>query len=89
MHLRDNALLKKEMEQKLEALNSMGDSLSQPVLKIKNELGLCADKDTWKKTMKERMHEPEEETKKKEAEAVERVEKWKKQQKDHDIKFKE
>ena len=62
MHLKSNALLKNEMDDKLEQLNHLGESLSQPKMVIENKLGLLSQQDLQKKTLKERLHEPKAET---------------------------
>lgn len=77
MHLRENALLKNEMKEKLSQLESLGTgALSQPKLLLAKNLGLMADEDLWKSHLKDRMHEPEEEIKRKEEIAKQKVEKW-------------
>lgn len=46
MHLRENALLKNEMKEKLSQLESLGTgALSQPKLLLAKNLGLMADED--------------------------------------------
>ena len=80
MHLNQGALLKHEMEEKLEQLNSLQpSSLSQPWLEIAHELGLMADTDHRKTNFKERLHETDEEAKRLERKAKSRVARWKKQ----------
>lgn len=88
MHLNGNALLKSEMEEKLEMLNKLEEGLDMPKLQIENKLGLCADHDARKQTMKERIHEPKDEIKKKERQAKAKVSKWTKLQQENEEKRK-
>lgn len=77
MHMKENALLKNEMKEKLLMLEQMGPSLSQPKMILAKNLGLMAGEDVRKSTIKDWMHESEEEVKKKEEHAKVQVEKWK------------
>lgn len=45
MHLKDNALLKHEMQEKLQQLELLGPSLSQPKMLIAKNLGLMSGED--------------------------------------------
>lgn len=76
MHLRENALLKTEMQEKLEELEKLESELGGEDLAVRNKLGLVGDEDVRKKTLKQRLHMSEEEEKQAKEEAEKRVHDW-------------
>lgn len=63
MHLNENSLLKNEMKEKLEIIQTLGASLSQPKVVIEKNLGLMSIEDSRKSTFKDRILENPDEAK--------------------------
>jgi Sec-independent protein translocase protein TatA len=89
MHLRENALLKNEMQEKLQELDKLEEELDSEDLVVRNKLGLVGDKDVRKKNFKERLHVDEEEEKKAKEAAEKRVEEWEAKMKERKDKQKQ